>query len=379
MTSAAEVAVYIDPPSHHFLGDRLFNVNDAGFFNGDSVHAPYARLRAVLTARGIPVHTADFLPDQPDGRRHIYTSIGMLGNYERLAKRPDVTLSAFFALECPIVDPALYRGLGRAQHVFKRIYSWSDSPSLERFVGGPLRCLPFLWPQAFSDVHEAIWRRTDRKFLVMINGNKRPRVSFQELYTERLRAVEFFGRTGDIDLYGVNWDGPPYRPRLGALPGTVQHAVRALERGWDRVHPDPLLAAARRVYRGKTHAKAETLGQYTFSLCFENMILKGWVTEKIFDCFYAGAIPIYWGAPEIAELIPPACFIDMRQFRGYPELAAFLQSLSSAALQGYRDAARAFLRSEQFRPFATETYVERFVGLVAEDAGLVLTPVEARC
>jgi hypothetical protein len=277
-------------------------------------------------------------------------------------------LSAFFAMECPIVDPVMYRELKQGQHFFKRVYSWSDSASLERFVAGSLRCLPFRWPQAFDTVHEPIWSRAERKFLVMINGNKLPALSWQELYTERLRAVEFFGSTGEIDLYGIGWDGPPFRvgPRMW-LPNVVRRAQRRLAGWWQHVRPDPLLAAARRAYRGPTPSKAETLGQYKFALCFENMILPGWLTEKIFDCFFAGTVPVYWGAPDIEKYVPGQCFIDIRRFSGYAELRDHLRSLSVADLRRYKENARDYLNSPEFYPSSTAAFVELFVRMIEED------------
>jgi alpha(1,3/1,4) fucosyltransferase len=372
VSDETRVALYIDPPSHHFRGDRLFEAGDAGFFNGDSVNAPYARLRDFLGRRGIPCRTADYLPAVPDDVRKIYVSMGALDHYRSLAKRPDVVLSAFFAMECPIAAPALYRGLPRAQESFKRIFSWSDSASLERFVGGPLRCTPFLWPQPFADVHEEIWRRTDRRFLVMINANKLPVLRWQELYTERLRAVEFFSRRGEVDLFGIGWDGPPFRLGIGWMPGTAQRIVYDLNKRWDRVRPDPLLSAARKAYRGRAASKREVLGQYKFSICFENMVLKGWITEKIFDCFYAGTVPIYRGAPDIDAHIPSGCFIDMREFKDYADLERFLHARSEDDLQRYRDQAREFLRSPKFRPFSTEAFIDLFTAIIGDDTGIPL-------
>jgi hypothetical protein len=362
------IALYIDPPSQHFLGDRLFNADD-GRLNGDRVNAPYARLREYLAARGIPTHTIDFLPTHPGQAQIVYVSMGTTANYRRLSRRPDIVLSAFFAMECPIVDPVMYRELKHAQNFFKRVYSWSDSASLERFVLGPLRCLPFRWPQAFDAVHEPIWSQEQRKFLVMINGNKLPAISWQELYTERLRAVEFFGRTGEVDLYGIGWDGPPFRvgPRIW-LPNVARRAQRRLLQSWQRLRPDPSLEAARRAYRGPTSSKAETLGQYKFALCFENMILPGWLTEKMFDCFFAGTVPVYWGAPDVEKYVPNQCFIDMRQFSGYSELRDHLRSLSTADVRRYKENARDYLQSGQFRPSSTAAFVELFASMIDEDA-----------
>ena len=364
------ITLYIDPTSHHFLDDRLFVLND-GRLNGDHMNAPYVHLRDYLAARNIAVHTADRLPPENERNgKNIYVSMGMFDNYPSLAKRPDIIMSAFFAMECPIVEPSLYRELNRAQTIFKRIFSWSDSASLEHFVGGPLRCRRFCWPQAFDDVHSEIWGRTGRKFLVMINSNKLPRLYLQELYTERLRALEFFGRTDEIDLYGNGWAEPSWQLGRTWVPYTFILFRRELLRQWQRLRPNRLLEAARRVYRGHAASKSETLGQYTFALCFENMRLKGWITEKIFDCFFAGTVPIYWGAPDIEESIPPKCFIDMRRFSDYRELRDFLKSLSPENIRAYRDAARAFICSPRFYPFSKRAFAELFARMIEEDAGV---------
>jgi alpha(1,3/1,4) fucosyltransferase len=366
--STDRVALYIDPPSHHFLEDRLFLVDD-GRLNGDRILAPYAALREHLTAQGLSVHTADRLPATPTGGRNIYVSLGRIPDWKRLEARGDTVLSAFFALECPIVEPKLYRALPRIQKHVKRVFSWSDSRSLERFLGEPVTFTPFRLPQSFSEVHAGIWDRTDRKLLVMINANKLPRIYVDELYTERLRALAFFGRQGEIDLYGVGWDGPANRVGRTWVPATLRRAERWLRHRWQRLHPDPRLEAARRVYRGPAQSKAEVLGQYTFAICFENMKLRGWVTEKIFDCFFAGTVPVYWGAPDIEAYVPAECFIDMRRFGDYDDLRRYLRSLGPQEVRRYRERVREYLGSPQFRPSTKEAFVEMFAGIIAEDAG----------
>ena len=84
-------------------------------------------------------------------------------------------------------------------------------------------------------------------------------------------------------------------------------------------------------------------------LCFENNFLPGWLTEKLFDNLRVGTIPIYWGATDIAALVPPECYIDMRDFAGYPELKAYLKSLDRKKIMAYREAGRAFLESPPLR------------------------------
>ncbi len=370
MTEKQKIALYVDPPSHHFLKDELFDNTEARSL-GEQLHAPYAYLRDFFKARGITVRTADYLPEKANGAKNIYVSMGILSNYRRLSQdRPDIILSAYFAMECPIVEPKMYRALRDAQRYFKRIYTWSDSLSLERFVGEPLRCKSFCWPQSFDEVHESLWQNTERKFLVIINTNRLPRLSWNELYSERRRAVEFFSRTDEIDLYGKGWDAPPIRVGRTRTPYTFRRIQHELQKKWQRIRPDPLLKAAQKVYRGVANSKSETLSQYKFAVCFENSILKGWITEKIFDCFFAGTVPVYWGAPDIENYVPSDCFIDMRRFSGYEELREFLKSMSDKEILEYKENARNFLSSPRFYQFSKAAFAEIFRRIITEDTGI---------
>ena len=46
---------------------------------------------------------------------------------------------------------------------------------------------------------------------------------------------------------------------------------------------------------GNIDNKVEWLKSYKFNLCFENSSYPGYLTEKLFDAFMAGCVPIYWG------------------------------------------------------------------------------------
>jgi hypothetical protein len=50
--------------------------------------------------------------------------------------------------------------------------------------------------------------------------------------------------------------------------------------------------------------------QYKFILCFENSQTPGYVTEKIFNVFASGSIPIYDGAPNITDYIVSGSFVQ---------------------------------------------------------------------
>ena len=127
----ADVTVFIDPPSHHYYRNNLFN--PASRQNRDQCLLPYIYLKQQLGRSGIEVQTADYLlAGERLGRVNVYFSLGILNYYRILARCPDVILSGFFAVECPVNAPAMYRGLSQAARHFRRIYSYSDSKSLDR-------------------------------------------------------------------------------------------------------------------------------------------------------------------------------------------------------------------------------------------------------
>ena len=50
--------------------------------------------------------------------------------------------------------------------------------------------------------------------------------------------------------------------------------------------------------------------KYKFIICYENSYSDGYITEKIFNCFYAKTIPIYNGAPNINNYINSESYIN---------------------------------------------------------------------
>jgi len=374
------VGVFFDPPTHHLFNNRLFD-RASNPFAGDDILAPYVAVRDRLEKSGITAQTADFLPARPDGRRHLLISFGApdrlvshsVQKYIALSRRPDVVLSAFFAMECPNVEPRMFEALPTLAKYFARVFSWSDTQALLPFTGTPVEVQHFCWPQSFDAVHDQLWSRQDhRKFLVMMNANKLPRLTVNELYTARLQAVQFFEQFGEVDVYGRNWGGMPTRVGKTRTPFALRNLAPPLWRLKQRLWPNPLYSAAARASRGPAASKSSTIAHYRFALCFENSMLKGWITEKIFDCFFAGTVPVYWGAPDILDWVPAECFIDMRRFEDFADLRAFLTTLAPAAEQRYRDAARDYVQSSRFTPFRPTTFADVIARTLSDDTGFAL-------
>jgi hypothetical protein len=370
-TTDHDLAVFIEPITAHFREDRLLEPH--GYVA--SYYEPYGLVRELLAPHGIPVHTADFLRRGEHVRgRNAYFSIANLSFYKALAKRDDVVLSGLFHMEAPIVQPSVYAGTPEASRHFKRVFSFSTAEALAPFGCGGVRLERSLVPEPSAQVYEDLWSIRERPgFLTIITQNKIPLRTDQELYSERLRAVEHFSRHGEVDLYGLGWDKLPFRVgEKRRLPSPVVRTTRYLR---ERLHlggRHPNDELIRKTWRGAIDSKYETLSRYTFALTYENQVLDGWINEKLFDAMLVGTVPIYLGAPDIADWVPEECFIDPRRFAGYAELRSFLHELSPEQIQGYREAAREFLASDGFEPFRKETFARKFVAAVEADFGLSL-------
>ena len=76
-------------------------------------------------------------------------------------------------------------------------------------------------------------------------------------------------------------------------------------------------------------SRLATLARYKFTLAFENSIAPDYVTEKFFDPLIAGSVPVYLGAPNVADFAPgDRCFIDVTEFSGPAAVAARLNALA---------------------------------------------------
>src|SRR5450759_3525872 len=72
-----------------------------------------------------------------------------------------------------------------------------------------------------------------------------------------------------------------------------------------------------------------------------------YIKEKIFDSFFSGCVPIYWGADNVQEYIPPNCFIDRRRFRDTAEVHRYLMGITPEEYGQFQRNISDFLRSEK--------------------------------
>ena len=63
----------------------------------------------------------------------------------------------------------------------------------------------------------------------------------------------------------------------------------------------------------------KTYKDYKFVLAMENSCIDGYITEKIINAFYSGAIPIYWGSSNINEFFNEKAFINLNKFHTFED------------------------------------------------------------
>lgn len=74
-------------------------------------------------------------------------------------------------------------------------------------------------------------------------------------------------------------------------------------------------------------SKLNLYSTYKFVIAFENAIAPDYVTEKFYDPLLAGTVPVYLGAPNIAEFAPgDTSFLDVMKFENPKTLAAFINA-----------------------------------------------------
>ena len=105
---------------------------------------------------------------------------------------------------------------------------------------------------------------------------------------------------------------------------------------------------------------------YKFSIAYENAAFPGYVTEKIMDAFFAGCVPIYDGAPDVTDYIPPETFIDKRNFQDYSSLYRYLKGMSDKEYNERLDAIESFVRGDKIKLFGPENFTQLILKNIVE-------------
>jgi hypothetical protein len=344
--------IIFDISNQPFLNNKIFDHEIAKLYPGANSIALFFDL---ALASGFKVYTSDYVIDNNIDISGAFVITEMSTKWTNKLTDRGAILLILVCGETPSFAWKFYSNLKKISS--KYIYSFLFK-GCEKLVSDKTVFSTTFFPQPDSmnfRRYNISWE--NRKFLTLINSNQIRRVVKpmhifaslfdnslkQELYTLRLKAIDFFHDKVEFDLYGRNWDkklwGIPRKQYLAAL----------------------------KCYKGSVNDKIATLANYKFTICFENAIYDGYITEKIFDCFYSGSVPIYFGAPDVLEHIPANCFIDFRDFANFDKLLLYLNSITKEEFYSYVNSINSFLDSPDFYKFSESNLANNLLNTILKE------------
>ncbi|MGD0664335.1 MAG: glycosyltransferase family 10 [Rhabdochlamydiaceae bacterium] len=256
------------------------------------------------------------LSDDKDSDQLTYVVIFSKPEYlqNKLISKFPKKKAILFTWEPPVVQKNLFtkRFLSR----FHRVYTWNDD------LVDNKKFFKFYYP-ALQSMQDNLPAFNDRKLLTQI-ASMRTSKHKKELYSARADIINYFQDKpeGEFEFYGRGWENQ-----------NLRH------------------------YKGMVGDKYSALKNYKFSVCYENMCdIKGYISEKIFDCFAVGTIPIYWGASNVTDFIPKECFIDRRDFDSFDDVMTYIRNMDEETYQTYVRNIKAFVESDEAKLFSKEMF-----------------------
>lgn len=301
--------------------------------NQDEWTPIFVYLKKYLRLKNIELNTCD-VPTEKPVFKHVYIDLPYLWQHWNFPIWKLIfsnrEKNILICHESPIVIPYNYSKI--LHFNFAKIYTWNDD------LVDNKKYFKIHLPQYSLGMKTGVKKFKKKKFLVLINSNKLSFPPFRllsqfgkELYSDRIKALEFFEHNipNDFSLYGRGWNKPK------------KYNITELFLGYKKY----------RTYKGEVEIKdkIELLSNFKFCICFENLgQVNGYITEKIFHCFMAKCVPIYWGASNINKYIPRDCFIDFRDFGDYATLLKFLVSMDETRYNRYIKNIEKLLRNRKF-------------------------------
>jgi hypothetical protein len=335
-------------------------------------HSINVRLAREARRRGMDVATADVYLAMAKRPARAVCLTDMVTPFTDKLLSKGVQAGICLSLESPLNAKTFYHNIVHYAGRFRHNYQFRGTQ--ERLLGTGTVFHPIVFPMETRE--PMILQPWDkRKYLALVNSNKRafynswrsinkiarsmvsqirsrylyavdPWMRIREIYKDRIEAIYYFSRGTDFHLFGIAWE----QPIQGFGPDYHQAALK--------------------VYRGiippVLQRKREVMSDFRFAICFENCAFPGYVTEKIFDCFLAGCIPVYFGAPDITDFVPSQAFVDYRRFGDYADLDRFLRGMTEPDARSYLDAAREFLASPAFNKFTVDYFVNDILNVMEQ-------------
>lgn len=338
-----KINVILDMDEERLLNNKLFNPDIAKEIS--HTFLPICYLYEEASKQNINLITPDiFLNNLKDfdNKDVLLISHLITKNTEKLIEL-GVKPIILTCQESPFIATRFYVNLKKYSSLFK--YSMLFN-GMQKMTSKKTIFIPMYFPQFFSNEKYISIPFLEKNFITYIASNKEVKkilkvitikflygFNIKMIYPLRKRLIDFLAQRDGFDLYGKGWN----------------------------TETSP---AIKKVYRGVVENKEEKLREYKFVLCLENSIFPGYITEKIFDCFFARSVPIYLGAPDIDEYIPKNTFINIKDFKSFTDLKKFIDSIDAQTYKTYIDNIETFLESEKYEKFSHQKFAKTIIDII---------------
>lgn len=329
---------------------ECFNNNGAIFTPeayqiGENLHYPYQLLRENGRAKGIEICTIDMHPPEKFDMLICFDPPNIESRNLAAIRRRNIP-EILVLLESMAVQPNNYN---KALHQnYLKVFTWCDD-----LVDNQKYFLLRLANKIPKELTSNLGVKNNKA--VMIAGNKRSKFP-NELYSKRLDEIRWCEAylPEALDLFGMGWDELEFQGilrHLNRFPALRRIAAPAPPPGW----------------KGRVPSKREVLSTYKFSIAYENVAgINGYITEKLFDSLFSLCIPVYWGAPNVASLIPTDCYVDRTTFSTSAEMFNYLLSMSADEYNRRISCIESFVLGEQIHPFSAEHFSNTLLAEIAK-------------
>jgi hypothetical protein len=359
--------VVYDTGITEFLNNMVFNSEHACKFPGASI---WPIFKDSANKRGWVVMTSDIYLKNPINSSITFCISEMITPFSKNVLNKGAVPLILLTGESPNVAVLFYHKIEKYAKIYKHAFLFHGLSERVKH----LTCFHSLyWPNSRTNIdyfrdweHRAYLttitsnksrlsineskplkrvRRLVKKILYAYIYLKNPFFRFQDLYEKRTDVICYFANNSGFRLFGTGWD------KQRSLNEKQWHIIKNLK---------PVAVVN----------KLEILKNFKYSLCFENCVFPGYITEKIFDCFFAGCIPVYYGAPDICDFLPSCSFIDFRDFDNLYELNYFLSTMPEKLAKKYTRNAMDFINSSEFDRFTDTYFVDKIIKIIEHELAL---------
>ena len=345
-----------------FIANRIFS--DLPISGVKNYGYMFASMRRQLAAEGIDLSTQDINPPEDS---ELIIAVDQVDFFQTFQRQPGQRIYLM------LNEPATYfpQVWDKSNHApFDRIFTYDYTlADGEKYIHHYFAIDLNEYPP-FPKITESVFRK--RKLIVLMAGMFqfiKPPASSHSLLYQRYQTLKWFGKhmPFQFDFFSRTIGGNSHSFwGLGVLQRLLPQIITQRLSTLVSNHRLQTLEALN-LGAVPPLEKLAVIGAYRFVICYENTKLSGYISEKIFDCLFAGCVPVYLGEPNIQQFIPNTCFIDRRQFASDAALAKFLMEMSYGDYARYIAAMHSFIVGVERHKFGSDENAQRVTKVIISD------------